>query len=522
MAKANSYIKRANAETEYTPEDIQNLARCKDDPIFCIKNYFYIQHPKHGRVKFNLYPYQEDLIDTIHNNRDTIILASRQMGKTQTVAMYLLWFGMMASKDNPQTILIASKNNSHAIEIMDRIKYTYEELPMWLKPGVVFYNRHSIKFDNGTVLKSEPTTEKTGRGLSISKLYLDELAFINPRIQGEMWASLTPTLSTGGSFIISSTPNGDSELYSTLWRGAKAGLNGFKPVQIEWHQHPERDESYCQDMLGKLGDLKFRQEVMIEFLSSDSVLIDPIKINNMRATPPLFEENEFKFWKQIKPSQGTLYLVAVDPATGTGSDFSVIEVVEFPSLEQVAEFRTNTLKIPFLYDKIKWILDKLTAVERGVRSEVFWTFERNGIGEALGAMYTVDEKQNEFAELYSPDNGKLGVYTVNRNKIQAALQFKTITEKHVGGLKINSEILLFEMKNFVARANTYCAKAGTTDDCVMAMLGITHIMKYVSAFDHRAFEAVYSFNDTEANPQPPGEFEDGVLSDEPVPFAFGV
>ena len=521
MAKANTYIKRANAETEYTPHDLQELALCANDPIYCIKNYFFIQHPKHGKVKFNLYPYQEELIDTVHNHRDVIVLASRQMGKTQTIAMYLLWFGMMADKDNPQTILIASKNNSHAIEIMDRIKYTYEELPMWLKPGVVFYNRHSIKFDNGTVIKSEPTTEKTGRGLSISKLYLDELAFINPRIQGEMWASLAPTLSTGGSFIISSTPNGDSELYASLWRGANAGLNGFKPVQIEWHQHPERDESYIQDMRGKLGDLKFRQEVMIEFLSSDSVLIDPVKINNMRATKPLFEENEFKFWKEIKASPDILYLMSVDPATGTGSDFSVIEVVEFPSLEQVAEFRTNKLKIPFLYDKIKWILNKLTQADRGRRSDVFWTFERNGIGEALGAMYMVDEKQNEFAEMYNPDPGKLGVYTVNRAKIQAALQLKTMIEKVTGGFKINSETLLFELKNYVAKAGTYCAKAGTTDDAVSAMLGITRLMKYVSEFDNRAFEAVYSFNDT-SDPVSDVVDADGVGDAEPIPFAIGI
>ena len=514
MAKANSYIKRANAETEYTPEDIQELRLCMNDPIYCIKNYFFIQHPKYGKVKFNLYPYQEELIDTVHNHRDVIVLASRQMGKTQTIAMYLLWFGMMADKDNPQTILIASKNNSHAIEIMDRIKYTYEELPMWLKPGVVFYNRHSIKFDNGTVIKSEPTTEKTGRGLSISKLYLDELAFINPRIQGEMWASLAPTLSTGGSFIISSTPNGDSELYASLWRGANAGLNGFKPVQIEWHQHPERDESYIQDMRGKLGDLKFRQEVMIEFLSSDSVLIDPVKINNMRSAPPLFEENEFKFWKDVSPRKGGLYLVSVDPATGTGSDFSVIEVIEFPSLEQVAEFRSNKLKIPYLYDKIKWILNKLTESNRGVRNDVFWTFERNGIGEALGALYMVDENQPEFAELYSPDQGKLGVYTVNRVKIQAALQLKTLVEKVANGFKINSETLLFELKNFVAKAGTYEAKAGTTDDCVMAMLGITRIMKYVSEFDSRAFDAVYSFKDDDPT--------DGFDDSEIIPFAIGV
>lgn len=518
MASSNTYVKRANKESEYTPDLIQELAKCINDPIYCIKTYFFIQHPKHGRVKFNLYDYQEELIDTVHNNRDVIVLASRQMGKTQTIAMYLLWFGMMADKENPQTILIASKNNSHAIEIMDRIKYTYEELPMWLKPGVVVYNRHSITFDNGTVIKSESTTPKTGRGLAISKLYLDELAFINPRIQGELWASLAPTLSTGGDFIISSTPNGDSELFATLWRGAKAGLNGFTPAQIEWHQHPERDESYVKDMLGKLGDLKFRQEVMIEFLSSDSTLFDGVKLMNLKSTPFVYEENEFKFWKRPKPSRENMYLVSVDPATGTGSDFSVIEVMEFPSLIQIAEFRSNKLNVPFLYGKIKWILDLLTTLERGVRSEVFWTFERNGIGEALGAMYQVDETQNQWAELYSPDPGKLGCYTVNRSKVQAALQLKTLIERAKGGFIINSEILLFEMKNFIVSAGSYRAKAGTTDDCISAMLGLARLMKYVSDFDHRAFESVYGFNDTEDM-----DISDdgGISNDEPIPWAYG-
>lgn len=438
---------------------------------------------------------------------------------TQTIAMYLLWYGMMADKDNPQTILIASKNNSHAIEIMDRIKYTYEELPMWLKPGVVVYNRHSITFDNGTVIKSESTTPKTGRGLAISKLYLDELAFINPRIQGELWASLAPTLSTGGDFIISSTPNGDSELFATLWRGANAGLNGFTPFQIEWHQHPERDDSYIKDMLGKLGDLKFRQEVMIEFLSSDSTLFDGVKMMNLQSTEPLYVDNDFNFWKRPRPGRENMYLVSVDPATGTGSDFSVIEVVEFPSLIQIAEFRSNKLNVPFLYAKVKWILDLLTSLDRGIRSEVFWTFERNGIGEALGAMYSVDETQNQWAELFSPDAGRLGCYTVNRSKVQAALQLKTLIERVKGGFKVNSSILIFEMKNFIVSAGSYQAKKGTTDDCISAFLGIARLMKHVSEFDHRAFEAVYNFD---GDDDPIDSGGDGIRDDEAVPFAIGL
>ena len=255
----NSLIKRAGAESEFTPELIQELVKCSTDPIHFIKNYVYLQHPSRGKMLFALYDYQEELIKQIQNERWVIALLARQMGKTQTIAMYLLWFTMFVPD---QTVLIASKNNAHAMEIMDRIRFAYEELPHWLKAGCKYYNKHNIEFDNGSRIKSESTTEKTGRGLSISKLYLDELAFINPRIQENMWASLAPTLSTGGSAIISSTPNGDTELFAQLWRGANTQQNSFKPLFFPWSMHPERGEEYLKEMRGQLGPKKFRQEVL--------------------------------------------------------------------------------------------------------------------------------------------------------------------------------------------------------------------------------------------------------------------
>lgn len=256
---SNELIKRAGAESEFTPELIRELAKCSKDPIYFIKNYIWVQHPKLGKILFNLYDYQEELVDALLHNRWVIALLSRQMGKTQTISMFLLWYAMF---NRDQTILIASKNNSHAMEIMDRIRFAYEELPHWLKAGCKYYNKHNIEFDNGSRIISQATTEKTGRGYSISKLYLDELAFINPNIQENMWASLAPTLSTGGSAIISSTPNGDAELFATLWRGANTQANSFKPLFFPWNRHPDRGEEYVKEMRGQLGEKKFRQEVL--------------------------------------------------------------------------------------------------------------------------------------------------------------------------------------------------------------------------------------------------------------------
>jgi hypothetical protein len=511
-------IKRAFAESEYTPESVQELVKCRNDPVYFIRNYVYLQHPSKGKMLFNLYDYQEELIESLLNNRWVITLMSRQMGKTQTISMFLLWYAMFV-KD--QTVLIASKSNSHAMEIMDRIRFAYEELPHWLKAGCKYYNKHNIEFDNGSRIKSEATTEKTGRGLSVSKLYLDELAFINPRIQENMWASLAPTLSTGGSAIISSTPNGDTELFAQLWRGAHSQQNSFIPKFFPWNRHPERGEEYLKEMRGQLGEKKFRQEVLAEFISSDALLIDSIKLSYFKSSPPVNENMGFRFWSKDIGGRGKTYLVGIDPATGNGSDFTVIEVIEFPSLVQVAELRLNSVSIPLIYSKIKWLLKHLRQPDanRG-RAEVIWSFERNGVGEALVAMIQNDDAVDggvylDGTELYNESENRLGCYTTGKSKLISCMQLKNLVEKIAGGIKINSDTLLFELQNFVASGGTYQARPGSTDDTVMAMAVVMKVLNRLSSYDDKARQIVYETVAPDSDREPENFDQYG---NEPVPF----
>ena len=500
-------IKRANRNSEYTPEQLMELAKCQNDPVYFIKKYVKIQHPTRGCVPFELYDYQLDMIDAVHNHKDTILLCSRQLGKTTVVSMYILWW---TTFHEDIKAIIASKAMNHATEIMSRIKYAYEELPDWIKAGCKFYNRTSIEFDNGSKIKCEATSEKTGRGDSPTIIFLDEIAFISKRIQDELWASLAPALSTGGKFVLTSTPNGDDELYANLWRGAMSGQNNFFPVKVLWHQHPDRGPEYYEEMKGKLGPVKTRQELDCEFLSSDSLLIDPIKLNQIRASKAVFEEEEFKFFVSHEElAQIPIFLVGVDPATGSGLDYSVIQVFSFPGLEQVAEFRNNKLIIPFLYKKITWILEKLTSIKHrnNTRPEVFWSFERNSIGEAISALYFNDDKQNEYAELVNDEKQKFGMYTSGKTKIQACLKMKTMVEKVNTGLTLRSDHLLFELKNYANKGKSYEAKTGATDDAVAATLITIRILDYLSKFNDRAHQVIYDYDYNEE-------------IDEPMPFAI--
>lgn len=509
MAK-NPNLKRAHATSEFDGDKIAELMRCKKDPIYFMEKYVKVQHPTKGAVPFILYPYQKEMVLAIHENKDTILLCSRQMGKTTVAAMYILWF---ATFHRAKRCVIASKAMAHAVEIQSRVKFAYEELPEWLKAGCTFYNRTSIEFDNKSVIISEATSEKTGRGSSPSIIFLDEIAFISKRIQDEMWGSLTPALSTGGKFVITSTPNGDSDLFATLWRGANSGQNSFKPLQFLWWQHPDRDKSYYDEMVGKLGPIRARQELDCEFLSSDALLVNSMRLNQLRHENHLWESLGFKFWVPEEELGGRdkVYMLSMDPATGSGNDFTSIEVFDFPGLNQIAEYRTNDVNIPLIYAKLSWILRRLTELRDNGRAEVLWTFERNGIGEAVSALYYNDEKQVMDAELVSDHPAKFGVFTTGRQKIMSALQLKSLLEKTVGGLNVKSKDLIFELKHFVAKGGNYQAKQGATDDCVMATLGVMRLLKRLSEYNEEAFAKVNEYVDPEASIDESGDY---------VPFAI--
>lgn len=268
MAKAkNPYLKRANEQHEYTSEMIEELARCVEDAEYFIDTYCQIQHPVQGSIPFKLREYQRRIISTFAGNRLSIALAPRQIGKSWIAGAFLLWFSIFHPE---KTVLIASNKNENAMEMIHRVRFIYERLPHWIKPGLTDdgWNKHSCGFDNGSRIISQATTENTGRGLSISLLFLDEFAFVRDTIAEEFWTSVSPTLATGGSCIICSTPNGDTNRFAQLWRGANipldgnssSGVNGFCPIEIKWDEPPGRDEAFKREETAKIGETRWKQE----------------------------------------------------------------------------------------------------------------------------------------------------------------------------------------------------------------------------------------------------------------------
>lgn len=484
----NPAIKKAGAEAEYTYEQIEELKRCVADPVYFITNYCKVRHPKYGAMKFKLRSYQEKMVRSYHNGRDVIVLSARQTGKSVTSGAYLLWFAMFQFE---KTVLIASNKNSNAMEMIYRIQYMYENLPHWLKPGITEdgWNKHSIGFDNGSRILSEATSENSGRGMDISLLYLDEFAFVPANIQEEFWTSIAPTLATGGDCIMTSTPNGDMNIFAQLWRGAQVEANNFFPIRVHWDEAPGRNEKFKEAEIGKIGERRWMQEYECEFLSSEALLISSMILAQMTSTiekiRPKQIVKEVVLWSDIK--QGGTYLIGVDPATGSGEDFSVITIYEFPSLQQVGEYRSNTMSTNALYGVLKNILLYLEKKE----TMVFFSVENNGVGEGVISLYEADEHPPENAEFVSEEGRKKrGFTTTSKVKMKACVNFKEMFER--GHLKIQSRILLAELKTFVRTKGAYAAQLGSTDDCVSASLIVVRLMEEIASYDQTAFDKLYS------------------------------
>jgi hypothetical protein len=475
--------KKAYKKEKYTDEQLTEFAKCADPKtgvFYFMNNHFNIQHPTQGRMKYKAYEYQHKLLDVYHNYRFNINMLPRQTGKSTTAAGYLLWYAMFVPDS---VILIAAHKYAGAQEIMQRIRYAYELCPDHIRAGVTSYNKGSIDFDNGSRIIAQATTDNTGRGMSITLLYCDEFAFVRPSIAKEFWTSISPTLATGGAAIITSTPNSDEDQFAQIWRDANKtfdsngnetdlGVNGFKSYQSYWWEHPDRDEAWKEAELGRIGEERFRREHECEFIIYDETLIDSLVLTNLRGKEPAFKHGTVRWWK--KPNPQMTYLVGLDPSLGTGGDPAAIQIFEIPSMEQIGEWSHNKTPIPqqirILVDICKYLLDE------GVDNmNIYYSMENNTIGEAaLQSVAEVGEENIPGIFLSEPKvhgNSRLyrrGYNTTHRSKISICSKFKTLVE--TDKVKVNSKMLVSEMKSFIAAGNSFKAKAGDTDDLVMSTL----------------------------------------------------
>jgi hypothetical protein len=307
--------------------------------------------------------------------------------------------------------------------------------------------------------------------------------------------------------IISSTPNGSEGIFAELWFGADQGTNGFKASRVFNEEVPNRGEKFKQQMLQKMSEDKYNQEFGCAFISNKGTLIKSSILETMRFREPIRIVDDIHIFTDIA---GKRIGLAVDVGTGVGQDYSVIQVFDLDTLEQVAEYRNNHLPITEFTKKIlstlKFLLDDEDA------AEIYYTVENNSIGQ--GVVRLLENSNNpilERVEMVNESRKQLGMMTTIKTKMKGALKFKDLVESKK--LKIYSRRLISELKFFVQSGSTFKAETGMTDDLVMGSIIFVNMLHELASYD----ETIYDVMTTVDGDDLAIDLEDGEDSG-PMPF----
>lgn len=139
----NHHIKRSGVQVEWTKELMQEYIKCSKNPRYFAEKYMNITTADGELIKIKLYDYQLDIINSIHENRRTIVLTARQAGKALPLDTPIPtsegWKSM--AQIEPGMEIFDEKGNSTLVKSISKIFYNHD--------------CYQITFDDGSTVKAD-------------------------------------------------------------------------------------------------------------------------------------------------------------------------------------------------------------------------------------------------------------------------------------------------------------------------------------------------------------------------------
>jgi hypothetical protein len=372
-------------------------------------------------------------------------------------------------------VAVLANKQKTATEILDRIKMAYERLPMWLKQGVVEWNKQSIKFENGSKIIASSTSATAVRGDSFNYIMLDEFAFVPNNIADEFFASVYPTISSGqtSKVVIVSTPKG-MNMYYKIWKDALANRNPYKAIEVKWWEVPGRDEKWKEMTKKALGSERlWLAEYECEFLGSEDTLITPSKLSSLVYDNPILTTNDgLTVYKE--PEKDHVYTITVDTCRAIGLDyhaFVVIDVTKMP-YRVVARFKNNLMPVMLVPNMVASVAQRY--------NDAHLLIETNDTGQQVSDIIheeleyenmittTIKGKKGQKATGFGVGRVQYGVKMSSQVKKTGCLVLKEMVE--ADKLLINDFDLISELSTFVSSKASYSASEGYNDDLVSCLV----------------------------------------------------
>tara|TARA_B100001123_G_scaffold383678_1_gene455791 strand:+ start:1467 stop:3059 length:1593 start_codon:yes stop_codon:yes gene_type:complete len=447
----------------------KEILQCGRNPAYFINNYVKVSHPMKDVLPFNLYDFQETLVDDFQNYRFNIVLKARQLGISTTSAAYVAW--LILFHRNKNVVVMATKLST-AANLVKKVKFALKHAPEWMMISqITVDNKNSFELDNGSQVKAISTSGDAGRSEALSLLVIDEAAIIEG--MDELWAGLYPTLSTGGNCIIVSTPKGVGNLFHKLYSEAEQGLNDFNAVKLPWQLHPDRDQEWFEKETKNMSRREIAQELECNFNMSGDTLIhgdDLTRIREKELEEPKYKtgfDRNLWIWDQYE--DGKKYFLSADVARGDGRDRSTMYVFDSVDMRICVEYQG---KLPLdmfaqmIYDTSSQYGGCLTVVENNsigiaVLNKLKEMGHRNIYHSKKSTHQYVDQ---HLAEQSTAITAGFSTTVKTRPLIIAKLE-EMIRNK---AIKIRSKRLFNELKTFIWNNGKAEAMRSYNDDLVLA------------------------------------------------------
>lgn len=505
--------KSPNLPFQYTSEELEEFKKCAKDVVYFANRYASAMTDE-GIQKITLREYQKRTLNDFQENRYVSLLASRQVGKTITSAIYITWYICFNVDRN---VLILANKGATSKEIMEKIKDVYDRLPYFLKPGVNVNNVQSVYFDNGCKIFAETTTKSSGRGKTVHLLYADEFAFVPDNIAEPFYTSIYPTLSSSkvSQIIITSTPNGPNLFYD-LYMGGINGTNEYKSSRIDWWEVPGRDEVWKQKEIGNLGLDKFETEYGLKFFTGSNMLLSEEQIERLKNSQRHYEWREIPEIHDLSINHDRLvwdpefdfdfsekkFVVSIDLADGNGGDSTVFNIFQVKSRvgEDMEKVKNPTQESDFFYlDQIGLFRDNAVSIENAARifAELLINYlgventktvvEINFKGDYFISRVLNDPKYMDevFDDIFvhtkhtkDSKKKKPGVRIKRDNKDLFCTTFKRLEQARK--IRIYERTTCEELINFQKTAASYAADSRNHDDVAMTCV---NLCPYIIDFD---------------------------------------
>ena len=380
-------------------------------------------------------------------------------------------------------------------------------------------NSGCIELFNGCIVHARSSGENASRGISaVSVLIFDEAAFIQNGVSVYSSAVAACASVSHAKIVLISTPNGKDPLYWRTYDNAINKRNNFEFVEFKWFQdlrynrnlkwikkneETGETETIVEPVIGKKGEIKYdeerwrklekegwkptspwyvnmcksfnndeqkiAQELDISFLGSSDTVV-PIEVIEKHSQENVIEitddwnlrDNLVKetwIWKD--PIPGHRYIISCDPSSGSGGDYSAIQVIDVDAVDEN--------NIPF-FEQVLEYNGKLNGSEVGQLVYRYGTVYNNALAvvEAIGGygdsiILTLQELG--YPNLYYDDTN-LKNYTndtikAKKNSIDNKQQLPGFRTNALRLQMISNFIELLKNNSFRVRSTRVISELGT-------------------------------------------------------------